>query len=246
MKCIVHYIYEDEEYSELKPVSENQYKRIIKAKTIRAKSTGPNQHLQKFTSFCIARECPTVPEKGINKSVHGVHLEPCCKIYRIIPESSKRKSIFAKQTPKGPLKRIRIEKGASSSVIFPKVCFVCKKLRHTVKKKTSTAHVITTTSAAKKIKRAAELKEDDETLVQIKDADLLAKELTCHNQCYLDYIRCLTASPAPANIFGDFEGVKKSIEEGILKCNKAVSMTTLHKIYGVGFGNVNEINLRTK
>ena len=78
MECIVHYIYEDKEYSELKPVSENQYKRIIKAKTIRANSTGLNQHLE---------QCATVPNKGTDKSVHGVHLESCYKTFTgIIPK----------------------------------------------------------------------------------------------------------------------------------------------------------------
>ena len=93
MEYIVHYIYEDREYSELKPMSENQYKRIIKAKTIRTKSTGPNHHLE---------QCATVPKKGIDKVyMEGVRLEPCYKKFTgIIPKSRKRKSIFAKQNPR--------------------------------------------------------------------------------------------------------------------------------------------------
>ena len=39
---------------------------------------------------------------------------------------------------------------------------------------------------------------------------------------------------------GDFDQVKEFISDAILKCNKAVSVTALHKLYGTGYGKENE------
>ena len=151
------------------------------------------------------------------------------------------------------LKRTRHEGNPSTSGIFPKVCFACKKQRRTIKKKIYVAYTITTENAAAKIKEAAALKEDKELLVQITGVDLIAKELMTHKQCYLDYIRCISekAEAIADNKhervgFGDFDKVKEFIGEGIINRSQAVSMTALHKIYGTGFGHKNKKVYRNK
>ena len=243
MECVVHYVIKDSRYSQLKSLSDNQYGRLITAKAIRQDSTELNFH---------AEQCATIPDGGFDKNIHGVHLEPCYKKFTaIIARSRKRKS--NDEAVLNRLKRTGNEGNPSTSGIFPKVCFVCKKQRRTIKKKIYFAYTITTENAAAKIKEAAALKEDNELLIQITGVDLIAKELMTHKECYLDYIRCISEKAEAVSDnkdersgFGDFDKVKEFIGEGIINRSQAVSMTALHKIYGTGFGQENERVYRNK
>ena len=87
------------------------------------------------------------------------------------------------------------------------------------------------------IKAAAQKKNDIERLGQFRGVDLTAKELMTHKQCYLEYTRCLEDSEAEnsdqnVDDKGDFEGVKAFVNQAVLGCNKAVSISVVHKIYG--------------
>ena len=91
------------------------------------------------------------------------------------------------------------------------------------------------------IKAAAEKKNDIERLGQFRGVDLIAKEFMTHKQCYLEYTRCLEDSEADnsdqnVDDKGDFEGVKAFINQAVLGCDKAVSISVVHEIYGTGFG----------
>eukprot|EP00794_Sanderia_malayensis_P002216 gene2216-2522_t len=237
MECVVHYTIKDSIYSQLKPLSDNQCGRLLEAKAIRQDSTELNAH---------SEQCATIPDGGFDKAIHRVHLEPCYKKFTAITaHSRKRKS--NNQAEPSRLKRIRHEGNPSTSGIFPKVCFVCKKQRRTIKKKIYVAYTITTENAATKIKEAAALKEDNELLIQVTGVDLIAKELMMHKQCYRDYIRCISekSKVVTDNIderagVGDFETVIKFTREGIINRSPAVSITALHNIYGTGFGHENE------
>ena len=120
MECIVHYDYNDEKYSELKSLSENQYERIKEAINISTQSTERNQHLQ---------QCATVPENGYNKLIHGIHLEPCYKKFiGIIAKSKKRSESSDVPRSSKRVKQQENEAGTSTStpVFFPKICFFVK------------------------------------------------------------------------------------------------------------------------
>ena len=182
-----------------------------------------------------------------------MHLSPCYKKFTgFIATSQKRSAEESKVT--GRLKRIRTPTDGSSSTVglFTKECFVWKKWRKTVKTKTDIPYKITTINAEIKIKEAAEMKNDHELLGQIQDVDLVAKELMMHKQCYLENTRCLrsktkdTAQEDIQETQGDFEKVKEFISDTILECNKVVSMTALHRLYGTGYGKENEKVYRNK
>ena len=94
-----------------------------------------------------------------------------------------------------------------------------------------------------------------ERLGQFRGVDLIAKELMTHKQCYLEYTRCLEDSEAEnsdqnVDDKGDFEGVKAFINQAVLGCNKAVSISVVwavvHEIYGTGFGQQYERSKRAK
>ena len=72
-----------------------------------------------------------------------------------------------------------------------------------------------------------------------------------HKQCYLEYTRCLEDSEAEnsdQNVGdkGDFEGVKAFINQAVLGCNKVVSISVVHEIYGTEFGQQYERSYRAK
>ena len=90
------------------------------------------------------------------------------------------------------------------------------------------------------IKAAAEKKNDIERLGQFRGVDLIARELMTHKQCYLEYTGCLEDSEAENNDQkiddkGDFEGIKAFINQAVLGCNKTVSISVVHEIYGTEF-----------
>ena len=83
MECVVHYAIKDSRYSQLKPLSDNQYGRLLAAKEIRQGSTELNAHTE---------QCAAIPDGGFDKTKHGVHLDPCYKKFTaIIARSRKRK-----------------------------------------------------------------------------------------------------------------------------------------------------------
>ena len=72
-----------------------------------------------------------------------------------------------------------------------------------------------------------------------------------HKQCYLEYTRCLEdieAENSDKNVDdkGDFEGVKAFFSQAVLGCNKAVSISVVHEIYGTEFGQQYERSYRAK
>ena len=85
------------------------------------------------------------------------------------------------------------------------------------------------------IKDAAESKEDQSLYFEIKDADLIAREFKYHENCYKEYTRKEKSSFKQAGnersrSLGDFDQVKKCIEEKIISQNQAISMRILHDL----------------
>lgn len=67
--CVVHYKNQTK-YSNIKPLSEDNKKRIIAAKEVRERVRGENHHEE---------QCSKIP-KAFNKN-HGIHVDPCYKRY---------------------------------------------------------------------------------------------------------------------------------------------------------------------
>ena len=119
MECVVHYEYKEANYSDLKPLSDNQCSRLLEAKRLRLLDENEeNRHFQ---------QCSSIPDEGFDGTIHGVYLNPCYKKFtRFIATSRKKLTEESKVT--GRLKRIRTSTDGSSSTVglFPKECFVCK------------------------------------------------------------------------------------------------------------------------
>ena len=64
------------------------------------------------------------------------------------------------------------------------------------------------------VKKAAEIKNDEELLLRIRGEDLIAKEMQMHRICYKDYTRIITLKSKPSKAdetefkCGDFESMK--------------------------------------
>ena len=241
MECEEHYNLKDTEYSDLKSLSGNQYQRLLEAKRIRQGSAEQNQH---------SEQCLSIPDDGFDVNKHGVHLKPCYKKFTLIISSDrKRKS----KPPTRTSKRKRTDEASSSTLgIFPKVCFVCKQSRKTIKKKIYYPYIITESKTEQKIKDVAELKNDHDILTEIRGVDLIPKELMTHKQCYIDYTRCISEKTNSVDedkaeiTFGNYEAVKVFVNDAIIdRCN-AVSMRKLLELYGTGFGQENEKKYRNK
>ena len=62
------------------------------------------------------------------------------------------------------------------------------------------------------------------------------KEIRTHDDCYTEYVCYLQEKPkdqnlsSPADVIGDFDAVRKFINDNILHCNNAISMVKLHNL----------------
>lgn len=229
--CIVHYEIRDAKYSNLKEISSVNKEKIYAAKNLRQSLGGPNQH---------ADQCLLIPEET-DPVQHGIHLVPCYKKFTLI--LSKEKSLFpdnldseSSSPSSRPPKRAKTSHGGSSSNVYPKECNFCKKFRIMKKNKVHFPITVCTENAVQTIKESAESKEDQNLFFEVKDADLIAREFKYHESCYKEYTRKQKSSvkvDEKERSLGDFDQVKKCVEEKILSQNQAISMRILHDHFGV-------------
>ena len=129
----------------------------------------------------------------------------------------------------------------SSSWVYPKECNICKKYKIQHKGKAIFPETITTQNAVNTVKLAAK-KPHQEMYFEIKDLDLIAKEFKYHQTpCYKNFTKekCTVISiELPdcnelSETKGDFKAVEDCIKSQIIMQQQAVSMITLHELYGV-------------
>ena len=111
--------------------------------------------------------------------------------------------------------------------LFPGYCYFCKKKRKTVKEKVQICHQLTLNTIEETIKKAAELRNDEDVL-------LLAKQFQVHDKCRLDYTRkrdSIENGEKDIQTFGNFDAVKNFLEDHVLKNNQAASMSLIHDLY---------------
>ena len=146
MHCVAHYTNSNRTCGTLKELSDNQFNRLLEAKNVREKEQlETNRHYE---------QCRTIPEKSqFNSSVHGIHLDPCYKLFtKILCPSKKRKLPDTSNV----LERTKRQKRSISNTdLFPKTCFKCNVNRKKKKGKIGNAHKIALQSAALNLKLAA-------------------------------------------------------------------------------------------
>ena len=148
---------------------------------------------------------------------------------------------------------------AVSIELFPPTCFICNLQRRQKNKKDELTQKLVTYDAENTIKSAAKDKMP-EFYIANKDEDLIAKELQYHQSCYRSFTRGFSqnyregASKEPESReiteetnTGNFESVKEYIRRHIFELKQAVSMTTLHRIYGLNVDDTRYISkLKTR
>ena len=72
------------------------------------------------------------------------------------------------------------------------MCMICKKKALKVNKKSQPLTKIVTKTAEKTLREAANLKNDTEMVIEVRDTDLIAKEFQKHEKCYHEYTRDCT------------------------------------------------------
>ena len=175
---------------------------------------------------------------------HSLHLEPCCKKFTLIIFSNKRKHLGDDH---GSEKRYRSQRTSKADqILFPDHCYFCKQKRKIVKGKVEVSHKLTLKSTELTIKAAAEERQDEEVLRDIRDADLLANEFQVHYKCRLEYTRKRMSVEGEGSNerSGNLELVKEFIKSNIIEGNQAVSMAVVHEIYGDG--NLGDTRYRSK
>ena len=83
MHCVAHHTNSNRTCGTLKELSDNQLNRLLEAKNGREKEQlETNRHYE---------QCRTISEKSqFNSSVHGIHLDPCYKLFTKILCPSKK------------------------------------------------------------------------------------------------------------------------------------------------------------
>ena len=158
-------------------MSENAHGRLLEAKAVKQELGEENEH---------KHQCDSIPAV-INPSRHSIHLKPCYEKFTLIISSNKRKHL---SDDHGPEKRYRSQRTSKAGqILFPDHCYFCEQKRKTVKGKIEVSHKLTLKSTEVTIKAAAEERQDEEVLRDIRDADLLAKEFQVHDKCRLEYTR---------------------------------------------------------
>ena len=86
MHCVAHYANSNRTCGTLKELSDNQLNRLLEAKNVREKEQlETNRHYE---------QCRTIPEKSqFNSSVHGIHLDPCYKLFTKIHQRNENSPI---------------------------------------------------------------------------------------------------------------------------------------------------------
>ena len=135
----------------------------------RQKDNEENQHQE---------QCNSVPLIGFDPSIHGIHVEPCYKKFtKIISVSHKQNTDEAESTK---IKQKKSDKCVNTVWLFLKTCVFCNQQRKSVNKTVYTFHKITTNDAMESVKKAAEIKNEEQLLLRIRDVDLIAKEMQMH------------------------------------------------------------------
>ena len=103
---------------------------------------------------------------------------------------------------------------------------------------------IITKSAEETLKKAAVLKNDLAMLASVTDTDLIAKEFSRHEKCYLEYTRITREKSAntssiseKSDIQGDFYAVCEVIEKRVLEEQQCLSMESIVSVYGINEGD---------
>jgi hypothetical protein len=102
---------------------------------------------------------------------------------------------------------------------------------------------ILTRSAEETLKNAAHLRNDQTMITAVTGIDLIAKEFSKHQTCYINYTRISretktkNSASSERDTTGDFQSVCNVIEKLVIGQQKCVSMETIVSAYGINEGD---------
>ena len=166
-RCIIHYN-SISTANTLPEVTVTLLSTLQKCKAIRENLGGDNLHHEQGNGI------PEVPNKQ-----YYYHPE-CFKKYVYAKTLEKRKE----NKCACKLLKSKRQKGSNERGLFSDNCMICKKHQIKVGHKFRLPKKLLTLDSANNIKKAAEITEDEELLLEIIEEDLVAKEFKRHDKCY--------------------------------------------------------------
>ena len=211
------------------------FKSLTECKKIRESLGGENHHED---------QCKGIPAV-LNEEPLYYHRE-CYQKFTFAQALLKRKLANENETMESNKRpsRTNSSTGATCSRgIFPKQCMICLKERIKVGGKFQLSTKIVTKSAEGTLKNAAHLRNDQTMITAVTGIDLIAKEFSKHQTCYINYKRIAretttkNSSSSETDITGDFQSVCHVIAKLVLGQQKCVSMETIVSVYGINEGD---------
>ena len=204
----------------------------------------------------------SIPAKFIEGEyyVHRQCYQKFTKAISVLAERRFRPKHAGSKGRSSPLKRKK-RSGETTVILFPNRCMKCTSSRPLkVKGKKQDLRVLQTFSSCRMVKRAAELQNDADMLLAIKDQELIAREFKMHPQCYKEYTRACSKHSASTDIpevvndngneattaqqtVTDFESVCAFVEQHVINGSRSVSLKVLTDMYGF---NREDSRLRAK
>ncbi|XP_066933544.1 uncharacterized protein [Clytia hemisphaerica] len=250
MNCIIHYENRNN-YSTIKKLSQRNIERILEAKEKRTKLAGDFEHKDQIRQ---------IPDE-IDENLHGIHLNPCYKRFTVVLGDRRFSETTDNVAEPVERKRRRLsspDTSVSPADLFGKECQLCGKERVQVKGSRIKPHKILTRVAEAAIKNAAKSK-DPVHYFDIVNVDLVTKDYKVHNSCYKRFVKPTTVATksnksstssasstsngneekigCPSYETSNFAEVKEFVSDVILGDQRAVSIASLHEIYGLGIGD---------
>ena len=151
-------------------MSEETLQKLLECRQIREQLGGENRHSQQSKSIPDSLD-----------SVYFYHRE-CYQKYTYASALMMRKigDSAAPQNEDGSQRAFRATSSKTdvkdSRGRFPNKCMICKKEQLKVKSKRQPLTKIITLTAEERLKKAAQLNDDQELLIQVSEADLIAKD----------------------------------------------------------------------
>ena len=240
--CIIHYDHLLTENPVLSPLTNETFARLVESKNARIELGGSNLHEAQANS---------IPARFIGGEyyVHRQCYQKFTKAISVLAEKRSRPKHAGSKGRPSPLKRKK-RTGETLGILFPNRCMKCTSSRPLkVKGKKQDLRVLQTFSSCRMLKRAAELQNDEEMLLAIKDQDLIAREFKMHPQCYKEYTRVCSKQSTRANqpeVSNDnedetstsqktktnFESVCAFVQQHVIDGNQSISLKVLTDIYG--------------
>ncbi len=233
--CVVHYD-SIKTSTALVRLSKESFDTLTECKGIRESLGGANHH---------ERQCQHVPTM-FGDEAHFYHRECYQKfIYaRTLLKRKRAKEDESSGSSKRPSRASDQTNNGNPRQLFPNECMICSKQRIKVRGKFQFPTKILTKTAEDTLKRSATLRKDEPMIAAVTDVDLIAKEFSKHEKCYLDYTRVArnTNVPSPSvceteQDLGDFSMVCEVVEQLVLGKQQCISMDSIVSAYGINEGD---------